>query len=70
MGGKLCLSPRGRRWGLCVTYAITEPVSEVNFVYVDVNGNIKIHLLEQKEGKHRVPFNSIDSLHNIFRIFD
>ena len=54
-----------------INYAhrITELVPEVKFAYADVNGNLKIHLHEQREGKYTFPFNSIDSLHNIFRKF-
>ena len=48
---------------------ITESVPEVKFAYADVNGNLKIHLHEQREGKYTFPFNSIDNLHNIFRNF-
>ena len=48
---------------------ITESVPEVKIAYADVNGNLKIHLHEQREGKYTFPFNSIDSLHNIFRKF-
>ena len=47
----------------------TESVPEAKFAYADVNGNLKIHLHEQREGKYTFPFNSIDSLHNIFRKF-
>ena len=54
-----------------INYAhrITELVPEVKFAYADVNGNLKIHLHEQREGKYMFPFNSIDNLHNIFRNF-
>ena len=50
-------------------HTITEPVPEVKFAYADVNGNLKIHLHEQREGKYTFSFNSIDSLHDIFRKF-
>ena len=54
-----------------INYAhrITESVPEVKFAYADVNGNLKICLHERREGKYMFPFNSIDSLHNIFRKF-
>ena len=47
----------------------TESVPEVKFAYADVNGNLKIRLHEQREGKYTFPFHSIDSPHNIFRKF-
>ena len=65
---KLKLSLTKRRTKI-INYAhrITESVPEVKFAYADVNGNLKIRLHEQREGKYTFPFNSIDSLHNIFR---
>ena len=67
---KLELSLTKRRTKI-INYAhrITEPVPEVKFAYADVNGNLKIRLHEQREGKYTFPFNSIDSLHDIFRKF-
>ena len=37
-----------------INYAhrIAESVPEVKFAYADVNGNVKIHLHEQREGKY------------------
>ena len=60
-----------RRTTKIINYAIriTESVPEVKFAYADVNGNLKIRLHEQREGKYTFPFNSTDSLHNIFRKF-
>ena len=54
-----------------INYAhrITGSVPEVKFAYADVNDNLKIRLHEQREGKYTFPFNSHDSLHNIFRKF-
>ena len=54
-----------------INYAhrITESVPEVKFAYADLNGNLKIRLYEQRQGKYTFPFHSIDSLHNIFRKF-
>ena len=49
------------------THIITEPVPETKLSYAYVDGNLKICLREQREGKYTFPFNSIDSLHNIFR---
>ena len=65
---KVKLSLTKRRTKI-INYAhrITESVPEVMFAYADVNGNLKIRLHEQREGKYTFPFNSIDSLHNIFR---
>ena len=65
---KLSLTKRRTR---IINYAhrITESVPEVKFAYADVNGNLKIRLHEQREGKYTFPFNSIDSLHHIFRKF-
>ena len=65
---KLKLSLTKRRTKI-INYAhrITESVPEVMFAYADVNGNLKIRLHEQREGKYTFPFKSIDSLHNIFR---
>ena len=67
---KVKLSLTKRRTKI-INYAhtITEPVPEVKFAYADVNGNLKISLHEQREGKYTFPFNSIDSLHDIFRKF-
>ena len=67
---KVKLSLTKRRTKI-INYAhtITEQVLEVKFAYADVNGNLKIHLHEQREGKYTFPFNSIDSLHDIFRKF-
>ena len=68
---KVKLSLTKRRTKI-INYAhtITELVPKVKFAYADVNGNLKICLQEQREGKHTFPFNSIDSLHDIFRKFD
>ena len=44
----------------------TESVPEAKFAYADVNGNLKIHLHEQKEGKYTFPFHSIDSSYITF----
>ena len=52
------------------THRITESVPEVKFAYADINGNLKICLHKQRESKYTFPFNSIDSLHNIFRKSD
>ena len=41
-------------------HAITEPAPEVTFAYADVNGNLKICLNEQREGKYPFPFTSTD----------
>ena len=67
---KLKLSLTKRRIKI-INYAhkITEPLPEVKFADADVNGNLKIHLHKQREGKYTFPFNSIDSLHDIFRKF-
>ena len=67
---KVKLSLTKRRTKI-INYAhrITESVPEVMFAYADVNGNLKIRLHEQREGKYTFPFNSIDSLHHIFRKF-
>ena len=67
---KLKLSLTKRRTKI-INYAhkITEPLPEVKFADADVNGNLKIHLHKQREGKYTFPFNSIDSLHDIFRKF-
>ena len=40
-------------------HTTTEPVPEIKFAYADVNGNLKIGLHEQREGKYTFPFNSI-----------
>ena len=52
-----------------INYAhrITESVLQSKLAYAYVNGNLKICLHEQREGKYMFPFNSIDSLHNTFR---
>ena len=67
---KVKLSLTKRRTKI-INYAhtITEPVPEVKFAYAVVNGNLKIRLHEQGKGKYAFPFNSIDSLHDIFRKF-
>ena len=67
---KVKLSLAKRRTKI-INYAhrITGSVPEVKFAYADVNGNLKIRLHEQREGKYTFPFNSIDSLYNIFRKF-
>ena len=51
------------------THAIAEPVPDVKFTYANVNGSFKTRL-EKTEGKYTFSFNSIDSLHDIFRNFD
>ena len=50
-------------------HRITELVPEVKFAYADINGNLKIRLHEQREGKYTFSFSSIDSIHNIFSKF-
>ena len=67
---KVKLSLTKRRTKI-INYAhtITELVPEVKFAYTDVNGNLKIRLHEQREGKYTFPFNSIDTPHDIFRKF-
>ena len=56
---KVKLSLTKRRTKI-INYAhrITESVPEVKFAYADVNGNLKIRLHEQREGKYTFPFNS------------
>ena len=68
---KVKLSSTKHRTTKIINYAIriTESVPEVKFAYADVNDNLKIGLHEQREGKYTFPFNSIDSLYNIFRKF-
>ena len=50
-------------------HTITEPVPQVKFAYADVNGNLKICPHKRRQGKYMFLFNSIDSLHDIFRKF-
>ena len=66
---KLSLTKRRKK---IINYAhtVTEPVPGVTFAYVDVNGNLKIRLHEQTEGKYMIPVNSIENLNDIFRKFD
>ena len=67
---KVKLSLTKRRTKI-INYAhrITESVPEVMFAYADVNGNLKIRLHEQREGKYTFPFISIDSLHNMAGLY-